>query len=407
MKNSAAQFRTAYSSHPIRTLLFSTLFPSYTRPVHGVFVETRLRELLKTGEVETKVVAPVPWFPFSMKRFGEYGKFAATPQFEHRNGLDIFHPRYFLPPKIGMNVAPYTLAHGAMPIIKKLINEGFDFDLIDAHYYYPDGVAAGFIAKWLGKPFIVTARGTDLNLISEYRRPRRLILETAKAAAASIGVSQALVDRLEALGAAREKTFVFRNGVDLERFKPENKWRARQKLGLPNLPTILSVGNLLELKGHHIAIEALRLLPDDTNLIIVGSGPEKERLERRVTELELSDRVRLVGQIPNDELRWLFSAADALALCSSREGWPNVLLESMACGTPVIATNIGGVPEIIRTATAGRLMESRTPDALAKSFRDLMKNCSSQSDLRIFASNFGWNTISQAQIKLFKSIINA
>ena len=407
MKISATQFKTTDFPHPIRTLLFSTLFPSCARPGHGIFVETRLRELLKTGEVETKVVAPVPWFPFPRKHFGEYGKFAATPQFERRNGVDVFHPRYFLPPKVGMSVAPYTLAHGAMPTINKLICDGFDFDLIDAHYYYPDGVAAGIIAKWLGKPFIVTARGTDLNLIPEYRKPRRLILETAKAAAASIGVSQALVDRLAALGAERKKIFFFRNGVDLERFKPEEKWLARQKLGLPDLPTILSVGNLVELKGHHIAIEALRLLPDETCLIIAGSGPEREALERLTARLELSHRVRLVGQIPNDVLKWLLSAADALALCSSREGWPNVLLESLACGTPVIATNVGGVPEIVSSPTVGRVMESRTAAVFAKSFLDLMSSHPSPSEIRQFAENFGWDATSQAQIRLFDRVRNA
>jgi teichuronic acid biosynthesis glycosyltransferase TuaC len=394
-------------SRPIKTLLFSTLFPSSVRPVHGIFVETRLRELLKTGEIETKVVAPVPWFPFSGKGFGEYGRFAATPYVEQRIGIEVFHPRYFLPPKVGMNIAPYTLARGAIATIRQLIRDGFDFDLIDAHYYYPDGVAAGFISKWIGKPFVVTARGSDLNLIPEFPKQRHLILEAAKAAAASIGVSQALVERLANLGADREKIFFLRNGVDLECFKPEEKKIARQKLGLPDRPTILSVGNLVELKGHHLAVEALRLLPDETCLIIVGSGPERKVLERLADRLELSRRVRLVGQIPNDELKWLFNAADALCLCSSREGWPNVLLESLACGTPVIATNVGGVPEIITTLTAGRIMEARTSTALAKSFLELMPSHSSQGEIRRFAETFGWNAISQAQIKLFDSIINA
>ena len=394
-------------SRPIKTLLFSTLYPSSVRPVHGIFVETRLRELLKTGEVEARVVAPVPWFPFSGKRFGEYGRFSATPSFEQWNNVDVFHPRYFLPPKVGMNIAPHTLARGAIGTIKKLIRIGFDFDLIDAHYYYPDGVAAGLISKWTGKPFLVTARGSDLNLLPEFPRQRQLILETAKAAAASIGVSQALVERLADLGGDREKIFFFRNGVDLERFKPEEKKLARQKLGLADHPTILSVGHLVELKGHHIAVEALRLLPDETCLIIVGSGPEKEALEQLAARLDLSHRVRLVGQIPNDELKWLLSAADALALCSSREGWPNVLLESLACGTPVIATNVGGVPEIVTTLTAGRIMDSRTSAALAKSFADLMSSYPSQSDVRLFAEEFGWNATSLAQISLFRGITHA
>lgn len=395
-------------SAPIKTLLFSTLFPSSARPGHGIFVETRLRELLKTGEVETKVVAPVPWFPLAGKRFGEYGKFAATPRFEERNGVDVFHPRYFLPPKIGMNLAPRSLAAGALPLVKKLIRDGFDFDLIDAHYYYPDGVAAGIIAERLGKPFVVTARGSDLNLIGEFAKPRRQIIETAKRASASIGVSNALVERLIHLGADRKKIFFFRNGVDLERFKPEEKKRARQKLDIPDQALVLlSVGNLVELKGHHIAIEALQCLPEKTHLIIAGSGPEKSHLEKLASRLGVAERVKLVGQIPNDELRWLFSAADALALCSSREGWPNVLLESIACGTPVIATNTGGVSEIISSPIVGRLMESRSPAALAKQFDDIIRHKPAQSELLKFAKYFGWQATSNAQIELFNGIKNA
>lgn len=395
-------------SAPIKTLLFSTLFPSSARPGHGIFVETRLRELLKTGEVETKVVAPVPWFPLAGKRFGEYGKFAATPRFEERNGVDVFHPRYFLPPKIGMNLAPRSLAAGALPLVKKLIRDGFDFDLIDAHYYYPDGVAAGIIAERLGKPFVVTARGSDLNLIGEFAKPRRQIIETAKRASASIGVSNALVERLIHLGADRKKIFFFRNGVDLERFKPEEKKRARQKLDIPDQALVLlSVGNLVELKGHHIAIEALQCLPEKTHLIIAGSGPKKSHLEKLASRLGVAKRVKLVGQIPNDELRWLFSAADALALCSSREGWPNVLLESIACGTPVIATNTGGVSEIISSPIVGRLMESRSPAALAKQFDDIIRHKPAQSELLKFAKDFGWQATSNAQIELFNGIKNA
>ena len=196
----------------MNVLLFSSLYPSSVRPIHGIFVETRLRELVKTGQVQAKVVAPVPWFPLTAPRFGEYAQFAATPRFEHRNGLDVHHPRYLLLPKVGMNLAPYAMALGALGTIKRLQREGFDFDLIDAHYYYPDGVAAMLLAKWLGKPFTVTARGTDLNLIPQYPFPRKLILQTAAAAHASIGVCQALMDSLAALGADPAKLNTLRNG---------------------------------------------------------------------------------------------------------------------------------------------------------------------------------------------------
>lgn len=396
------------SVKPVKTLLFSTLYPSSVRPVHGIFVETRLRELLATGGIETKVVAPVPWFPSTAKRFGEYGKFAATPLREKHNDIDVHHPRYFLPPKVGMNIAPHTLASGTLPVIRKLIAEGFDFDLIDAHYYYPDGVAAGIIAQKLGKPFVVTARGTDLNLLPHYPYPRYLIRKTANQAFASIGVCSALMERLADLGAERQKLRVFRNGVDLEKFKPENKSLARQKLDLKEASRILlSVGHLVALKGHDIAIRSLAKLPNDIHLVIVGTGPEEPALIKLCREMQLSQRVTFAGQIANQELRYWYSAADALVLCSSREGWANVLLESMACGTPVVATNIGGTPEIVSCDTAGRLMTDRTPDALAESVRDLFASHPERVAVRQFAERFSWHATSLAQLNLFASIVGA
>jgi teichuronic acid biosynthesis glycosyltransferase TuaC len=259
---------------PIRVLLFSSLYPSNVRPIHGIFVETRLRELIKTGRVQAKVVAPVPWFPFTGARFGEYGLFAATPNLERRNGLEVHHPRYLLPPKVGMNVSPYTMALGALATIRKLQRDGFDFDLIDAHYYYPDGVAASLLAKWLGKPFVVTARGTDLNLIPQHAYPRKLIVQTAQQARASIGVCQALMDTLRDLGGEPGKLHTLRNGVDLQRFVPESRSQARQRLGLPEEGRLLlSVGHLIERKGHHIAIDALPLRPGARQAAEPGEPP--------------------------------------------------------------------------------------------------------------------------------------
>lgn len=389
----------------IRTLLFSTLYPSVARPVHGIFVETRLRELLRTGRVETKVVAPVPWFPFKGKWFGEHGQLAATPRVETRNGIEVHHPRYFLPPKIGMNIAPDAIARAAWPVVQRLIADGFDFDLIDAHYYYPDGVAASIIAQRLGKPFVVTARGTDLNLIPNYAEPRRRILETADKAAASIGVCQALMDALAELGADRSKLYVLRNGVDLERFRPEAPCAARAKLNLtPDGHVLVSVGHLIERKGHHVAIEALSALPD-VRLYILGAGPELSRLQGLAARLGVAGRVCFVGQVPNDHLRWWYSAATALVLCSSREGWANVLLESMACGTPVIATNIWGTPEVVADARVGCLMPERNAVALATCARTLFANLPDREFIRAYAERFSWEATTAGQLKCFETTL--
>lgn len=389
----------------MKILLFSSLYPSAARPIHGVFVETRLQELLKTGAVQAKVVAPVPWFPLKSPRFGEYAQFAATPHFEERNGVDVHHPRYLLLPKVGMNLAPDAMARSALPVIRKLMADGFDFDLIDAHYYYPDGVAAMLLSKWLGKPFVVTARGTDLNLIPEYPKPRRRILETAAAASASIGVCQALMDTLAQLGADRDKLHTLRNGVDLNRFVPEDVQAARTRLGLALDGTyLLSVGHLIERKGHHIAIEAMPHLPDVT-LLIAGGGADLPVLQSQAKALGVADRVRFVGVVPHAELKWWYSAADALTLCSSREGWANVLLEAMACGTPVVATNIWGTPEVVSTPAAGQLMQSRTGSALATAWQALMHNKPPRAATRAHAERFSWDATTQGQLDLFSQIL--
>lgn len=391
----------------MKVLLFSSLYPSAVRPIHGIFVETRLRELLKTGEVQAKVVAPVPWFPLKASRFGEYALFAATPYMEQRNGVEVHHPRYLLLPKVGMHLAPYAMALGALPAIRRLQRQGFDFDLIDAHYYYPDGVAAALLAKWLGRPFVVTARGTDLNLIPQYPFPRRLILQVAEQASASIGVCQALMDTLGDLGADRTKLNTLRNGVDLERFEPEDRSEARQRLGLPvQGQYLLSVGHLIERKGHHIAIEALPYLPGVT-LLIAGTGPDEGTLKNLARRLGVAERVRWAGVVSQAELKWWYSAADALTLCSSREGWANVLLEAMACGTPVVATDIWGTPEVVSTPAAGVLMARRDAQALAAAWGRLHRQLPVREATRTHAEAFSWEATTQGQLQLFRKVVDA
>lgn len=390
----------------IRVLLFSTLYPSSVRPGHGIFVETRLRHLLTSDQIEVRVVAPVPWFPLKGERYGGWARLAATPTFEKRNGIDVWHPRYFLPPKIGMNIAPLTLAQGARITIAKLIKAGFDFDLIDAHYYYPDGVAAALLARWFNKPFVVTARGSDLNLLPQYAIPRRWIQWAESKSAASIGVCRALMDELILLGGDSARMHVLRNGVDLLHFQPHEQVEARYKLGLPEGRLMLCVGHLVELKGHHLAIEALCHLPD-VRLVIVGDGVERSKLIELAKRLSVSERVIFAGAQSQVELPYWYSAADVLVLCSSREGWANVLLESMACGTPVVATRVGGTPEVIQNNAAGRLMSERSAPELVAQVRALFSDYPLRQDVRAYAEQFDWAHTTCGQLALFERIVGA
>jgi glycosyltransferase involved in cell wall biosynthesis len=391
---------------PLQLLTYSTLFPNNERPHHGVFVENRLRHLVASLQATSTVVAPVPWFPSRSPRFGDWGRNARVTTRETRHGLVVHHPRYTVIPRVGMTLAPYLLYRATLPVVRRLLADGTTIDAIDAHYLYPDGVAAVWIGRALGLPVVVTARGTDVNLIPRYARPRRMIQAAIAGAAALVAVSAALKEALVAIGAPPDKVTVLRNGVDLGLFAPPaDREAARRALGL-NGPTLLSVGWLIERKGHHRAIEALRMLPG-TGLLIVGEGPERDHLAALAGRLGVADRVRLLGARPHGELPALYGAADALVLASSREGWANVLLESMACGTPVVASPIWGNPEVVQSREAGLIAESNTPEGIATAVQRLFADPPSRDATRAYAERFGWDETTAGQIALFRRVVDS
>ena len=303
-----------------------------------------------------------------------------------------------------MVAAPLAIALAALPMVKKLLNKGFDFDVIDAHYFYPDGVAAALLGKWLNKPVVITARGTDLNLIAQFSLPRRMIRWAAGQAVASIAVSSALREILRGMGISEDKLHVMRNGVDLERFRPLNQLDQRRTLGLGQGPVLLSVGNLVEAKGHHLTIEALTAVRQrfpHAQLVIIGAGPERNALLQRSSELGVAAHVRLPGAIGQADLASWYCAADVSVLASVREGWANVLLESMACGTPVVATQVGGNSEVITNSIAGHLVDARSGVGLAAGILALLDRRTDRTAVRSYAERFSWTATTQAQLQLF------
>jgi glycosyltransferase involved in cell wall biosynthesis len=389
----------------MKILTFSTLFPNQEQPSHGIFVENRLRHLVGSGEVEAKVVAPVAWFPSGNPRFGEYARLTRVAASETRHGIAITHPRFVTLPKVGMHAAPLLLYVGVRRAVREVLRRGYDFDLIDAHYYYPDGVAAALIARELGKPFVVTARGTDINLIADYPLPRRMILWTAQQAAFSITVCEALKTRMVELGADGGKIRALRNGVDLVHFHPCDRAAARQTYGIDGVaPVLLSVGHLIERKGHNFAIEAAARHPS-ARLLIAGDGPERSALEALVARLGVGERVRFLGRVSQAELPAIYSAADTLILASSREGWANVLLEAMACGTPVVASDVWGTPEVVAEPAAGLLVKERSGAAFGEAVARLLKDLPAREATRRYAEGFSWDATTRGQLALFREIV--
>jgi teichuronic acid biosynthesis glycosyltransferase TuaC len=389
----------------MKVLTFTTLYPSVARPRHGIFVENRLLQLLKSSDVQARVIAPVPWFPFGHRLFGGYADFAQTPLHETRSGISVSHPRYATMPGAGMYLQPFTMARAGAREFVALRSTGFDCDVVDAHYFYPDGVAAAFVARRFAKPLVITARGSDVNLLANLAYPRRLIVWAAKQARAIITVSGALKSKLVGLGIDAKRIVVLRNGVDLELFRPMPQRDAREALGIGDEPLLVSVGNLVPEKGHSVAIDALVELPG-MRLAIVGDGPERDSLGRRATRRGVAHRVSFLSVRPQADLRWVYCAADVLVLASSREGWPNVLLEAMACGTPVVAADVGGVPEIVTDPVAGRIVTARSGPAFASAVRGVLNAGLSRELTCQFAQQFDWTATSLGQLTVFSDVLS-
>ena len=390
---------------PLRLLTFTTLFPHNGRPNHGIFVENRLRHLVTSGEATSTVIAPVPWFPSRSPFFGEWAKNAGAGRQEDRGQIKVYHPRFPLPPRIGMLSAPGSLFIAGARELSRLMKTGLEIDVIDGHYIYPDGVAAVALGRLFKKPVVLTARGSDVTQYPSFRLPARMIRWAMRNASALISVSSGLKSGMIDLGAAEQKITVLRNGVDLQQFRPTDPEAAQKDWGV-NQKILISVGHLIERKRHDLTIEALKFLPGWT-LVLVGDGSEKLRLQALVSKLGLAERVIFSGQKPHADLSSLYAGADISVLSSSREGWANVLLESMACGTPVVASNIPGNPEVVTSLAAGLIVRENTPACFAQTIQQLYQIKLSRLQTREYAEAFDWDATTQGQLRVFRNVIAA
>jgi teichuronic acid biosynthesis glycosyltransferase TuaC len=335
----------------IRILSLSLLYPNPSQPNQGVFIQRRLKQLARI--VELQIVSPFALVQYGNPR-GERVRIGNTtcPVRRQDGTVAVLHPRWFYPPFSGSLTAFWLFAQLLYRI--RRLRQQFAFDILDAHFGFPDGVAGSLLASALNIPFTITLRGNEpkhsrsaLGRISLARALRR--------ASRVFAVSETLRTFAIEMGAAADKVRTIPNGVEGAIFWPREKQQCRAKHGLPSdARVIVSAGALVERKGHHRVIEALKTLVADglpAQLLIVGGpGPEgtyEGELHRLVTSLDLEDRVRFCGPVDADTMAELMSAADIFCLASANEGWPNVVHEALACGTPVVATKVGAIPEML------------------------------------------------------------
>jgi glycosyltransferase involved in cell wall biosynthesis len=353
--------------------------------------------------VELEAMAPVPLVPQWMKT-KRWKRFAEVKQSESIGSLRVHHPRYPLVPKISMPLHGLLMFLGALRLARKLHRQN-PFDCIDAQYIYPDGFAAVLLGKLLRIPVIVWALGTDINLFSSLRTIRPLIRWTLQNAAGVVTVSSALRTRVLELGVSESKVLFIGNGVDTDLFRLMGRTEARRALAIPeNCKVLVCVAALREAKGQQHVIAAMAKLASrhpELKLYLVGAGEYRSRLERLVEELSLQDRVVFAGSRDNQQIPLWFNAADASILASSREGWPNVILESLACGTPVIATPVGQVPEILGAGDLGEVVE-QDPVVLAAAIDDVLGRIWNRQSLAAFGRSRTWKMVAQ-EAEMFRA----
>lgn len=350
-----------------------------------------------TGRIDATVVAAVPWFP------GAYRDWVSVPVEEEVVGLRTRHPRYLQVPAIGMRLQPDSLARALRDDLRRIGADANRFDVVDAHYFYPDGVAAARIAQLLGLPLVISARGSDINLIGEIPFARRRMLGAAARAQALIAVSGALSKAMKQIGMPGDRIHVLRNGVDPNVFFPVPRSDARQRLRLDERGHwILGVGNLVPEKGFDLLIRAVAALKH-ARLLIIGQGPVLASLRSQADAIA-PGRVTFRDNMPQSELRVAYSACDVLGVPSVREGWPNVVLEAIACGTPVVASLVGGIPEMLGREAPALMVPVRDAEHWATALDSMLGAGLQPETVHRYALQFGWENVVAAQCALYERV---
>jgi teichuronic acid biosynthesis glycosyltransferase TuaC len=369
----------------LRVLTLSTLYPDAGRPNLGLFVERQTRGLAALPEVAVEVVAARGLPPWPLSLHPHYRGMAGLPGEEERNGLRVHRPVFtHLPGFEGR--AGRAMAKALLPFLRQL-RERFPFDVIDAEFFWPDGVAALRLSRALGVPFSVKARGSDIHHWGARPSVRPQLIEAAREAGGLLAVSAALKGAMAALGMPDEKIAVHYTGVDAERFRPLERSAAKAALGVEG-PLLVTAGALIHRKGQALTLRALAQVPDAT-LLVVGDGPDRRMLDRLARELGVAGRVRFLGARPHDALPGLLGAADVMVLPSLSEGLANVWVEALACGTPIVISDAGGATEVVDRPEAGHIV-AREPAAIAAAVREMLAASPDPHAVRSAAERFSW-----------------
>jgi teichuronic acid biosynthesis glycosyltransferase TuaC len=373
----------------VRVLALTQVFPNGQSP-HSV-PHIRRQCVALSRQCDLSVLATLPWFPGAswLRQFrARQDDPAKIPFQEHLFGLDVRHPRALYVPKL---VFPSGISY-AVSLSRTVAAYRGRVDVILSTWAYPDGFAAILLGQLLRIPTVVQVIGSDMDVIGRMPSARVQMRLAFPRAAGVIAVSSHLARECMALGAREETTRVIMTGVDRDAFAPRDKLAARSALGQPaTAKLILYVGRLSVEKGAADALTAFEMLGrkiPEARLVLVGDGPLLSSLRTRAATSE--GRIVVAGPRPESEVsRWL-DACDLLTLPSYHEGTPNVILEALSSGRPVVATRVGGIPDLVSDRKYGELVEPSAVENLANAIFHVLSREYDAEQIRSCPSLFGW-----------------
>ena len=394
----------------MRALLFSNLFPTSADPNRGLFTRQLASEIHRLCELE--VAVPLPWFPsgaLAAKLAPAYARdFGSLAPRVDWDGVSAIYPRYPLIPKVSERAHDRLMYLGVRRAITAA-HRRKPFDVINAHWLYPDGAVGARLGAKLGVPVVLTALGCDVNDDLEHPLKRAHILAATRSAAAVTAVSQPLADRLEAAGVARDKLHVIPNGVDTIRFAPRDRDASRRALGLADAPLVVCVSRLSHEKGVDILVDAARTLRERipaARVAVVGDGAEHAALDQRIAAAGLTDAVRLVGAVPHDTVPTWMSAADVVCMPSRREGHPNAAMEALACGRPLVASRAGALTTLVNAAR-GITVEPGDSAALSEALATALTRSWDAAAISASVRDDSWGRAAQGYVRVYRAAIDA
>jgi teichuronic acid biosynthesis glycosyltransferase TuaC len=391
-----------------RVLSIATLYPNSHAPRFGAFVARSLEALAALGDWHVTLINPIGIPPVA---FGKYRPLATAAVNGVEHGVTVFRPTFPLIPRLGARINSKMIFRSILPLVRWLHAEQ-PFDLVDAQFFYPDGPAAARIADELGLPLSIKARGSDITFWGEKPFARRQMVAAAHNAAGLLAVSKALARDMTELGMDRSKITINYTGLDRDRFSPLDHAGIRRRLGteldLPlaaDQPLLATVGALIARKGQGLVIASLPQLPG-AQLLLVGKGEDKEKLQAQARHLGVADRVHFVGSVDHDLLPVILSAADVMVLPSSNEGLANAWVEALACGTPLVICDTGGARELVTRPDAGIIVE-HTAKGVTAGIRQILASPPTSEAAASMVEQFSWAANAASLAEYYGSITAA